>query len=670
MILTLYLLPPFLAGLCALTLSLFVLSKNKIAPLNRSVSLLFFCITVWQFGNAISWALEDRVLRDLSIRLLYLGVAFLPAATYHFSVEFTNLQKQRVRVPLVYLFCTLLLILVFHPSFISGYCRMPWGWHVLVGVPHTVFLFLWLIPMILAFLNLYIGYRSEKAGFERRRRRFILLCFCIGCFGVVDYIPNYGGSVSYPMGFIFLILLMVGTTYSIVQYRLLTVNIIIRKASIITSLCVVAAIGIHITSYYIQPYLYNLFGANWIFFPVSIAFMFGIGLFRLIDFVKQMEVLEFSRRADYRPILKKTAERIAAVKNIDEFLVYLVRDLSSWVRLDYVGIMVLDHHHKEFVLMASHTRSKSRQKVPKGLVFSMDSALVVELLRKRNLRVRQELKYYLDTQIGYFEDRSFTAEIIDDMERLGASISIPCFCEGKLLAIVNIGQKLEPEEVIHKEDLELFSSLSNNVARAIHDFMLKQEKIELIVASQHILITVIEAKDPYTCGHSNRVAHYAGLIGKKLEKELRLFRHGVANLNWAAQLHDLGKIGVPDGILHKQTKLSEEEWEIVKRHTVDGLKILEPMRGWLNDDICAGVEHHHENFDGSGYPSHQQGEEIHFFARIIRVADAFDAMTTDRPYREALTKSEAVEELRKSKGAQFDPYIVDKIVELFHEGEI
>ena len=153
-----------------------------------------------------------------------------------------------------------------------------------------------------------------------------------------------------------------------------------------------------------------------------------------------------------------------------------------------------------------------------------------------------------------------------------------------------------------------------------------------------------------------------------MEKEFRQFHHGLNNLRWAAELHDLGKIGIPDKILLKKARLTEEEMEIVKKHTIDGLKIIEPMREWLGDDICAGVEHHHENFDGTGYPSRQKGEGIHLFARIIRVADVYDALTSDRPYRPALSKEEAIEELNKYKEKFFDPKIVDITVELCSQG--
>ncbi|MCM8820290.1 MAG: HD domain-containing protein, partial [Candidatus Omnitrophica bacterium] len=140
--------------------------------------------------------------------------------------------------------------------------------------------------------------------------------------------------------------------------------------------------------------------------------------------------------------------------------------------------------------------------------------------------------------------------------------------------------------------------------------------------------------------------------------------------NWSAQLHDVGKIAIPDSILLKPTSLTDEEWQKVKIHPLIGLKIIDPVKEWLGEDICAGIGEHHENFDGSGYPFSKKENEIHIFARIIRVADAFDAMTSDRPYRVSLGRKIAIDELKKYGNAYFDPIIVKIVEELYYTGKI
>lgn len=167
------------------------------------------------------------------------------------------------------------------------------------------------------------------------------------------------------------------------------------------------------------------------------------------------------------------------------------------------------------------------------------------------------------------------------------------------------------------------------------------------------LITVINARDRYTYGHSERVMRYAQLIGGELglaEDELRLLRY-------AAFLHDIGKIEIGRDILNKRGPLTEDERAVIRRHTLYGVSIIEPIKGL--ERIVGIVLHHHERFDGNGYPAGLAGEEIPLLARVLAVADSFDAMMSQRPYREALGLEEALAEVRQGRGRQFDPGVSD-----------
>ena len=133
-------------------------------------------------------------------------------------------------------------------------------------------------------------------------------------------------------------------------------------------------------------------------------------------------------------------------------------------------------------------------------------------------------------------------------------------------------------------------------------------------------------------------------------------------------LHDIGKIAVPEAILNKPGKLTDEEFEIMKSHPTRGAEIIGPLS--LDDEIVHGVLHHHERWDGKGYPQGLAGEDIPMMAAVMAVGDAFDAMTTDRPYRKGMSKEDAIAEVRKNKGTQFHPDAADAMVELFEEGKI
>ncbi len=178
------------------------------------------------------------------------------------------------------------------------------------------------------------------------------------------------------------------------------------------------------------------------------------------------------------------------------------------------------------------------------------------------------------------------------------------------------------------------------------------------------IASMIEAKDSYTKGHSVRVAEYSALLAKKLGWK----DDDVQNLKYIALLHDIGKVGIPDSVLNKPDKLNEDEVDIIKLHTTIGGDILKDIESIANVD--AGAKYHHERYDGNGYPCGLQGEHIPEVARIICVADAYDAMHTWRVYRKELPDQTIREELLAGRGTQFDPDILDAFMELLDAGKL
>ena len=175
------------------------------------------------------------------------------------------------------------------------------------------------------------------------------------------------------------------------------------------------------------------------------------------------------------------------------------------------------------------------------------------------------------------------------------------------------------------------------------------------------LVRILEAKDAYTRGHSERVADYAQAIAlsmgfSKEKSEL---------LKKAAELHDIGKLVTQESILNKKSKLTAEEWEAMKKHTIIGEEVLKPVL--LDEDVLAIIRSHHERYDGNGYPDGIKGDNINIFAQIISVADTYDAMTSLRPYRQALSKEEAIEELKRNCGTQFNTQIVKAFLKVLEK---
>lgn len=206
-----------------------------------------------------------------------------------------------------------------------------------------------------------------------------------------------------------------------------------------------------------------------------------------------------------------------------------------------------------------------------------------------------------------------------------------------------------------------------NVAVVLRMRKLEHRRImdeKIIIDTLQMLAKLIDAKDSYTNGHSDRVAEYAVLLAK----EMHMKPDDIRFMRYMGLMHDCGKMGIPDSVLNKPAKLTPEEMNIIRSHTVLGGKIVENFTAMPGVRECA--LYHHERYDGKGYPEGLKGEEIPLLARIICVADSFDAMNSDRCYRKRLKKSVIVKELKENAGTQFDPQIAMLMVKLIEEGKV
>ncbi|MBQ1488888.1 MAG: HD domain-containing protein [Lachnospiraceae bacterium] len=196
---------------------------------------------------------------------------------------------------------------------------------------------------------------------------------------------------------------------------------------------------------------------------------------------------------------------------------------------------------------------------------------------------------------------------------------------------------------------------------------LKKQKAhdeKIIEETMQVFANFIDAKDEYTKGHSTRVSFYS----QKIAKRMGMSDEEIKMIGYMGLMHDCGKIAIPDDVLNKKGALTEEEREIIKEHTTRGGQMLENFTSLPG--IRDGALYHHERYDGKGYPQGLIGKEIPLYARIINVADAFDAMNSDRCYRNRLPKNRILSELRNNAGTQFDPEIVEYMIAMYQEGKI
>ena len=332
---------------------------------------------------------------------------------------------------------------------------------------------------------------------------------------------------------------------------------------------------------------------------------------------------------------------LSASLKLDEVLSVVVDKVSDALKCDICALLLFDKDAQGLRVKASrglnrdcadNTFIKTGEEIS-GWVYAGRQALLAQDLEKdRRFISRPHEKYYS-----------------------ASLISVPLVVKNSCIGVLNVNSHAGGGS-FDKDDLWLLEGLASQAAIAIENARLYVSLQDTYMRTILSLTTALDAKDHYTKTHSENVTRYATAIAV----ELGLTDSEIEKIKWACQLHDLGKIGIHDYILTKPGELSPEEWDEMRQHSLKSAEILRPLE-FLEESVVM-IEQHHERFDGKGYPFGLKNEDILVGARIIAVVDAYDAMTTDRPYRKALSREAAAEELKVNKGKQFDPQVVDAFI--------
>lgn len=363
----------------------------------------------------------------------------------------------------------------------------------------------------------------------------------------------------------------------------------------------------------------------------------------------------------------------------------ILRTIVRKVRVEHAGILLYEKSRNSYI--ATVTRGKIGTKIPAGLIRLDPHSPIIRFFSQKEYTSFMDGKslmlsriiYLLQKKEAFSQHEEFEKLLLGikfQMESFEAVVSVPCYHQNSLLGILLLGKKVSKKN-FKDDEINFFVALANDVAMALRNaFLFEDLQLEIernkriFLETTMALSAAIDAKDHYTRGHTNRVTEYSLALGKRVaeDKTAKLDSKFFEMLHIASLLHDIGKIGVPEHILNKNGALTQEERKKINEHCLIGAMILEPIKDL--GDVIQGVKYHHEWYNGNGYPEGLKGEEIPFVASIIGVADAYDAMTTDRPYRKAFTKEQAIIELERCSGTQFHPQVVKAAVALYKRGEI
>lgn len=268
-----------------------------------------------------------------------------------------------------------------------------------------------------------------------------------------------------------------------------------------------------------------------------------------------------------------------------------------------------------------------------------------------NVNLRSELEHVQQGLVmGHDLPMPPVLETLLDMEGMAMTLAVPIVARRKFVAAIGLG--FEDLRELPEDDLDQLTQLADQFAVAHANATMLQEVNDFSLGTLEALARAVDAKSPWTAGHSERVTYLAVAIGEAYG----LDPFEISKLHRGAMLHDIGKLGISQTLLDKKGRLSEEEFSIVRSHTMIGERILEPIESF--SELMPIVTQHHERFDGSGYHCGLSGSGIDIKARILAVADVYDAMTNPRPYRDSADPGEVVEMIREQSGTKFDPEVV------------
>jgi len=359
---------------------------------------------------------------------------------------------------------------------------------------------------------------------------------------------------------------------------------------------------------------------------------------RLEENVRSLELTKKTLHS----IMSKVGHGISNMENINSFLELILETLTNALNAKVGTLLLLNDKKTELIINTVHGAGYDAQKKISLKLFD-GSPLTKVLSDKKPVNLSGIfLQKSNDPQLNVFFD--------------GTLLCAPLVYHDKVSGIMTLKKREGQKEDFSAEDLEMVFNLASQTAVALENSKLNRDIEKTYFETISALALAVDAKDNYSHGHLDRVASHALMIGKRLgldEADLNTLRD-------AARLHDLGKIGIPDDVLKKEGKLTDEEWIIMRRHPEIGESIIKPVRSLQH--LCDLIRHHHEKLDGTGYPDGLKGEEISPLVRILSVSDIYDALTTDRPYRPRKSKHEAMNILRSMKD-HVDQDIVDVLSE-------
>ena len=713
---SIYAVPTFLTTAAILLLGMMVLVRERKSPVSLSFFLLTGMVSIWLFGFSCAYSSTNEQVALAWTRLAYFGVPFIAPATYQFTISMLRLgvgYKWLARAGWVVatFFCG---IALFTDALLGGIYLYPWGYYAhfaSMGVPFLMFFF---GMLVMSMVNYWIEYQKTPPGTHKLRVQWLMTAFGIGYVGSLDYVAVFGIPL-YPCGYAAILGFVIVATRAIWKYHLVDITPAFAANQIVQTmtdaLLVFDQEGIVRVANPAASALFGYTQEELVGKPITSTLSDRRFADRLADLVSagavgshEMEYTPRGSAVDERALsisistmddkpgrqvavlciahditerkrsqnrIQGQLDRMAALRSIDTAITaghdlrvnleIILEHVREQLHVDASAVLLLNPHTQILEYAAGlgfRSNAIVRSRVKSGEGYAGRAAL-----ERRTLYVPDLSKDMLAhrpseiSALNYTNDDPVVRPLFSG-EQIVAYYALPLMAKGEVKGVLEIFNRtpLEPTD----EWVDFAEALAGQTAIAVDNAHLfddlQRSNMELRLAYDTTLegwSQALDLRDEETEGHTQRVTEMA----LRLARRMGVSDGDLLHIRRGALLHDIGKMGIPDAILLKPGPLTDEEWEIMRKHPVYAYELLSPiafLRPALDIPYC-----HHEKWDGTGYPRGLKGEQIPLAARIFAVVDVWDALRSDRPYRKAWPADKVRAYIRSLAGSHFDPKVVE-----------
>src|SRR6266498_3699009 len=628
-------LPPILGAIIFGTLELIVaLSKPK-TRIQRIFQIYLLAMFLWSVSAFMTLSGWVQVL--VWFRVMTIAPIIMTIAIFYFVQTLFGLRRKWA--PLVFIYGIVVIplslltpYLIKNATFESGNLHYEFG---------PLLFFVALPGYSLNFFNLAElakGYSRSSDINQRNRFRYLILALSITILATLINFTEWG---KYPIDIAANTISAMLIAYAILRHKLLDIQIVVRLGLLYSITSTVLGL-IYFLIITVTFRLVEAFSGGRIFLLSAIvAILTAVIISPLRESAQSwIDRLFYRERYNASLMLQRLSQTTASLLDVDKITKIVLSDVVETLHINHAAIFIKHNSDNSFHLLAE----EGAPKIP-ALVFGSDHPIIKWMIRENRILS----KNVLDISPIF---KGMWKNELDYLNEFLAQLLIPFNTKGELVGFIIVASKRSTQSYTHDDEI-ILSTLANQTAVVIENARLYEDLEATFVQTVVTLANAIDMRDTYTSSHSQRIAEWAAEIA-------RFFgctAHEVQAIYWGGLLHDIGKIGIPDAILRKPTKLDESEWEIIRRHTILGAQLISPIKKLAN--VAPIIECSHERYNGSGYPHGLRGEEIPFGARIIGVVDSYSAMRDERSYKKPVSHEEAIEELKRNSGILFDPQVVN-----------